>query len=49
MGRPFWRAAVFSQWLDQTRRYSIRQWLALSFSAAEIAEQAIGEKLELSE
>jgi len=39
--RPFHR--------DQTRRYSTKQWIALPFSPDEIADQAIGEKLELSE
>lgn len=39
--RPFHR--------DQTRRYSAKQWIALPFSADEIADQAIGEVLELSE
>ena len=34
---------------DQTRRYSAKQWIALPFSQAEIAEQAIGPKLELRE
>ena len=39
--RPFHR--------DQTRRYSAKDWIRLPFSANEIAEQAIGTKLELSE
>ena len=34
---------------DQTRRYSAKDWIALPFSAAEIAEQAVGPKLELRE
>lgn len=34
---------------DQTRRYSAKDWIPLPFTAAEIAEQAIGPKLQLSE
>jgi acyl-homoserine-lactone acylase len=39
--RPFHR--------DQTRRYSEENWIALPFSAAEVAAKAIGEPLLLSE
>ncbi|HDZ57724.1 MAG TPA: peptidase S45 [Pseudomonas xinjiangensis] len=39
--RPFHR--------DQTRRYSAEDWIPLPFSPQEIAEQAIGEKIQLSE
>ncbi|SDS56970.1 acyl-homoserine-lactone acylase [Halopseudomonas xinjiangensis] len=34
---------------DQTRRYSAKDWIPLPFSPAEIAEQAVGRKLVLSE
>jgi len=39
--RPFHR--------DQTRRYSEENWIALPFSAAEVAAKAIGEPLTLTE
>jgi len=39
--RPFHR--------DQTREYSAKQWIRLPFSDQEIADQALGERLDLSE
>lgn len=39
--RPFHR--------DQTRRYSAKDWIRLPFSSADIAEQAVGDRLELRE
>lgn len=34
---------------DQTRRYSNKEWIRLPFSAAEISEQAVGERVQLQE
>jgi acyl-homoserine-lactone acylase len=34
---------------DQTRRYSDKAWIRLPFSPAEIAEQAVGDLVELRE